>query len=100
MEARVPSEDPSLAIILAAGNGQRLQDGRRPGPKPLFELGGLGLLERSVLTLRAAGIRRVRVVVGNQADAVVAGVAPRLAARGVEVEWVRCDGYAAGNGAS
>jgi choline kinase len=63
------------AIILAAGRGERLAgfnpDGR---PKCLLTIGGYSLLERELRLLADNGIARVEIVVGYQADRVVAHV--------------------------
>jgi len=52
------------AVILAAGRGERLSGGESHPPKPLVPLLGLTLLERVILSCRAAGVREVLVVVG------------------------------------
>jgi len=70
MEARIP------AVILAAGAGTRLTSDHRPTPpKPLVPLLGLALLERTILTLREAGVEEFFVVLGHRADE----IRPRLA---------------------
>jgi 1L-myo-inositol 1-phosphate cytidylyltransferase / CDP-L-myo-inositol myo-inositolphosphotransferase len=90
---------PRVAVVLAAGHGSRM-GGRRPLPKPLFKVAGLGLLERSLLTLRSAGIEQFRVVVGADRQKVSAHVRDLAAQHGIQVEVVDCDDFAAGNGAS
>ena len=52
------------ALILAAGQGSRLKEGR---PKCLVEIGGQPLIEHQLSALRFAGVDRVTVVVGHQA---------------------------------
>ena len=52
------------AVILAAGEGARLLDGNGGIPKPLTTILGKTLLERSILSCRKAGIKKVYVVVG------------------------------------
>ena len=52
------------ALILAAGQGSRLREGR---PKCLVEVGGRPLIEHQLAALRRAGVDRVTVVVGHQA---------------------------------
>ena len=52
------------ALILAAGQGSRLKEGR---PKCLVEIGGRPLIEHQLAALRWAGVDRVTVVVGHQA---------------------------------
>lgn len=61
------------AIILAAGVGRRLygDDSRQP-PKSLLRFGGKTLMRRHVETLADAGVDGIAVVVGFEADAVLA----------------------------
>src|SRR3954447_18005896 len=80
------------AVILAAGEGSRL--GR--SSKPLTEVAGLTLLERTVASVRAAGITRVVIVVGHAKEA----VAEFVSRRGLEVELVTNDRFSIGNGSS
>ena len=58
------------AVILAAGEGCRLRDGARSLPKPLASVAGLSLAERCVCALTAAGIRRLVVILGDEAGRV------------------------------
>ena len=57
------------AIILAAGQGIRLGEHGRNGPKALLEVGGRTLLSRSLGHLAGAGITRVILVTGHKAEA-------------------------------
>ncbi len=57
-------------VILAAGQGARLNGGQGPRPKCLVPLGGDTLLSRNVRLLRDAGIDEVVVVIGCDADGV------------------------------
>lgn len=59
------------AVILAAGEGLRLQNGANDKPKPLAPLLGLNLLERSILTCCQAGIDEFIVVVGYRKDELI-----------------------------
>jgi bifunctional UDP-N-acetylglucosamine pyrophosphorylase / glucosamine-1-phosphate N-acetyltransferase len=52
-------------IILAAGKGKRMES---PLAKVLHPVGGVPLLTHSLTTARAAGSRRIVVVVGHQAE--------------------------------
>lgn len=52
------------AVILAAGRGARLSDAY-DGPKPLIEIGGVTLLDRSVRQAQVRGITDVVVVTGH-----------------------------------
>lgn len=59
---------PRLAVILAAGRGVRLGPLGREMPKGFLEIGGQTLIERSLSSLRDAGIERVTIVTGHLAD--------------------------------
>ena len=83
----------SVGVVLAAGRSQRLR-AVTGHSKALLQLGGISLVERAVRTLRKAGVDRVIVVVGNEADLVSA----RLAEANVEI--VLAQEWEAGNGAS
>ncbi len=52
------------ALIIAAGDGTRLQPFTQQNPKPLIKVFGLSLIERVILTAKMAGIREFLVVVG------------------------------------
>ncbi len=83
-----------VAIVLAAGRGRRFG----PGTKQLVEVDGRALVGHAVATALAAGVSRVVVVVGHDADAVAA--AAEDAADGAELEVVVNDDHAAGQGTS
>jgi len=96
----VPAWPPRTAVLLAAGHGSRMANGGRPLPKPLLRVAGLGLLERSLLTLRAAGVEEFRIVVGAERDRVAREV-ERIAARHrLAAEVVDCPCFEDGNGVS
>ena len=80
------------AVIVAAGRGTRL----RAGCKPLAVVGGVSLLERTLETARAAGIRRRVVVVG----ALDGPVAVFCREHHPDVEVVCAPDHARGNGAT
>jgi CDP-L-myo-inositol myo-inositolphosphotransferase len=94
-----PSWPPRVAVILAAGHGSRL-GGKRPLPRPLLKVAGLGLLERSLLTLRAAGIEQFRVVVGIDGQRIADHVRGQASLRDLAIEFVDCPDFEAGNGVS
>jgi len=83
---------PVAAVVLAAGEGSRLG---QPS-KPLARVAGLTLLERTVATLRQAGIEHVIVVVGHAKEA----VADFLARRDLGVDVVENEHFIVGNGTS
>ena len=63
------------AIILAAGRGSRLEEHNPEGhPKCLMEFGGRSLLDRHLELLNRCGIRKADLVIGYEADRVIAHV--------------------------
>lgn len=84
------------AVIIAAGFGSRLRT--LSDSKPLTPIAGIPLLELGVRQAKAAGVRRVVVVTGHEADRLEAGL-PALAARaGIPVEAVRVADWSKPNG--
>ena len=57
-------------IILAAGKGSRLNGNAAESPKCLVQVGDQTLIERQIRLLRDAGIHKITVVAGCQADRV------------------------------
>ena len=55
------------AVILAGGKGTRLASRLAGRPKPLIDILGVPRLERQVLSLKAAGISRVLILVNHEA---------------------------------
>jgi len=86
-------------VILAAGEGSRMNGRESPDHKALRKLLGVPLIERGVLALRQAGIERFVIVLGHAADALREdlGDGARL---GVKIAYVECRDWAKGNGAS
>jgi CDP-L-myo-inositol myo-inositolphosphotransferase len=52
------------ALIIAAGQGSRLNDSTKGNPKSLIKLLGLSLIERVILTAKQAGVDEFVIVVG------------------------------------
>ena len=92
------------ALIIAAGFGSRLREVSES--KPLTPIGGISLLELAVRQAKAAGVERVIVVTGYQADLIEAFL-PDLSRRvGIPVvperiaDWSTPNGYSVIAGAA
>ena len=59
------------AIILAGGKGTRLKERLGDLPKPLISVLGIPLLERQIVSLKAAGISDIIILVNHKADAII-----------------------------
>ncbi len=88
------------AVILAAGKSQRFRENGQKKPKVLMKLGGLRLLERSILTLKAAGVEKFRIVLGAYKNQIKQEMLqlPRL--KGLDITYVVSEQYELGNGVS
>lgn len=86
------------AVIIAAGNGSRLQGYQNGRPKPLLKVGGITLLERVILSIKKAGIEEVVIVVGYQAARIRMTI--RAKKLGVKITWVRNTEWRQPNGVS
>ena len=96
-----PHRGPRVAVILAAGRGERLRAGGIATPKPLLRIHGVSLAERVVRTvLRAAAIERIVVSVGWEAERVQAHFESIGRRCGIAMEFVRAADWHLGNGAS
>lgn len=67
-----PSNLPNAAVILAGGKGSRLGDLTKSMPKPMIVVAGRPILERIVLHLVGAGIRRIFLSVNYLAEQIEA----------------------------
>jgi 1L-myo-inositol 1-phosphate cytidylyltransferase len=84
------------ALIIAAGFGSRLREISES--KPMTPVAGVPLLELGVRQAKAAGVHRVVVVTGHEADRLEAGL-PALAARvGIPVVAQRVENWSKPNG--
>jgi 1L-myo-inositol 1-phosphate cytidylyltransferase len=105
MAPLAPSSDPvvsgeaRMAVILAAGDGERMSGFTRR-PKPLLELEGLLLVERTILCLHRAGVQRFRVVVNGHAVAIGEALRTRPRLASLDVALVPCARARIGNGLS
>ena len=87
-------------MILAAGEGSRLEQVRNGTPKPALKLLGLSLAERTITTFSAAGIHRFLVVLGHEADQVRAHYQQIASCRHCDIDFVIAEDWKLGNGAS
>ena len=96
----MPRTKPSKAVILAAGLGSRLAP-TTDLPKPLVQVGGLTLAERTVLALReGAGIMNFLIMTGHRAD-IIAYHFDLISRRyDVTIGAVNATDWQLGNGAS
>jgi len=87
------------AVILAAGDGGRLGDLTKDKPKPLIQLLGLSLIERSILTTKQAGIKEFVIVVGYLGDKIKANLrdGEKL---GVKIDYIENTEWQGENGVS
>ncbi len=99
-KSRAKSTSVKHAVILAAGKSQRFREDGELLPKVLMKVGGLRMLERSILTLAAAGIEHFHVSVGAYREQIVPRMKalPRLS--GLDIEYIVCEDYEKGNGVS
>ncbi|NQS88801.1 NTP transferase domain-containing protein, partial [Patescibacteria group bacterium] len=87
------------ALIIAAGEGKRLNSLTRNKPKGLIQLLGLSLLERVILTAKQAGIYEFLVVIGYLGNRIKAklGDGSKL---GVRITYIENKEWQRGNGVS
>ncbi|MCG8606068.1 NTP transferase domain-containing protein [bacterium] len=86
------------ALIIAAGNGRRLQGYQNARPKPLVKIAGLPLIKRVILSAKKAGVTEFVIVLGYQAARIRKSV--NAAKLGVKVTWVRNSDWRSPNGIS
>lgn len=86
-------------VILAAGRGSRLREGKNE-LKPMRRVLGLPLLERVVLSCKAAGISEFLVVTGYRTKRMRSFLARLASKRSVGIEVVENPDWEKGNGTS
>ena len=89
---------PSRLVVLAAGVGSRLEP--RVGAKPLVRVGGMTLLERSIVAAHEAGFEDVVVITGHDQERVAREALNVSRRRGLRVVVVHNARYREGNGLS
>jgi len=78
-----------VSVILAAGMGRRLGDRAGGRPKGFLEIGGRTLIERSLDSLHAAGVREVFIGTGFRSD-----LFEQLRHPGLRIRCVRNESFA------
>lgn len=89
-----------IAVILAAGNGYRMQNGSNAIPKPEINVRGLSLAERSIAQLQDAGIDRFVIVLGAHADRVRGHFESIAKRRNCPISFIVAKNWIRGNGCS
>ena len=89
---------PSQAIILAAGRGSRLANGTESPPKPLARVGGISLLERTLRTLKKAGVIEFVIVIGHRGKEIRDSI--ELSCPELPITWVNNPEWEKPNGVS
>ncbi len=87
------------AVIIAAGRGSRLNGNGADLPKPLVKVAGVGLLKRTILLAKRAGIGEFVIVTGFRGQEVREAIAsdPQV---DVHIDWVENPEWELGNGRS
>lgn len=97
-----PAWPPPVALVLAADpgpvTGERSAGAKPAVPRPLRKVAGLGLLERSLLTLRAAGLARFRIVLGADGPRISKQIRQLPSLAGMSIDFVDCADADAGDG--
>jgi len=101
-EAAVPTVTGTVppALILAAGEGQRLNGVNGGSPKPLTPVLGLTLLERAVLSCKEAGILEFYVVIGYHANKMIPYLRALEQRLSISIQPVENPDWREGNGSS
>ncbi len=87
------------AVIIAAGMGSRLNGSAGNLPKPLVQVAGVGLLKRTILSAKRAGITEFVVVIGYR-GAEIRDAVSRDSQVDVHIDWVENTDWEKGNGLS
>lgn len=88
------------ALIIAAGQGNRLRTWDGDLPKPLYKVAGLTLIERAILSAKKAGITEFVVVIGYKGHVIRKKLEKRAAKMGVSVSFVENPDWTKSNGHS
>jgi CDP-L-myo-inositol myo-inositolphosphotransferase len=88
------------AVILAAGEGRRLNEVNGGSPKPLIKVLGLTLLERAILSCKEVGIMQFYVVIGYRSHIMVPYLSALEQRLSVLIQPVENPNWKEGNGSS
>jgi len=88
------------AVILAAGEGHRLNGVNGGTPKPLTPVLGLTLLERAILSCKEVGVLEFYVVIGYHADKMIPYLSTLEQRFSVLIQPVENPNWREGNGSS
>ncbi len=88
------------AVILAAGEGHRLNGVNGGSPKPLTPILGLTLLERAILSCKEVGVLEFYVVIGYHADKMIPYLTALEQRLSVMIRPVENPNWRDGNGSS
>ncbi len=88
------------AVILAAGEGHRLNGVNGGSPKPLTPILGLTLLERAILSCKEVGVLEFYVVIGYHADIMIHYLHVLEQRLSVMIQPVKNPDWREGNGSS
>jgi CDP-L-myo-inositol myo-inositolphosphotransferase len=98
VEAPSAHEPVTRCLILAAGRGSRVNG--EQDCKPLERVGGLALIERTILSASRAGLSDFYVVTVYAADRLEVFLGDLASRRGLAITAIRSEGWEAGNAAS
>jgi len=90
----------SPAVILAAGEGSRLNGVNGGSPKPLTPVLGLTLLERAILSCKEVGVEKIYVVIGYRASKMISNLRALEQKLSVSIQPVENPDWKKGNGSS
>lgn len=88
------------ALIIAGGEGARLQTVTGPAPKPLMKFCGVPLIKRIILTAGRAGITRFVIVTGYETERFHETLSQDPGLDGCRIEWVHNERWHMPNGVS
>ncbi len=102
LETAVPTFTVAVppAVILAAGEGRRLNGVNGLSPKPLSSVLGLTLLERAILSCKEVGVKEFYVVIGYHSDIMIPYLRGLKQKLSVLIQPVENPNWRDGNGSS